>query len=218
VSPTKGTSRPTVEYEENRMKKLLSILFLSFSLGMSAQVHKGPHCGVELWAKKTLQDANAEEIGLIVPGAMDTTVEELVQFPAPTDLRTNPLRRHDPVERNRYRLHVLLKGFKLESDLDYHLVLESPNDPSVTMIGEIPIGKCSAKSIAQTVDRERVWLLKTFGIPAGRGKMLWLTPPQPIVVEGIGFFDFLHGQTGVAPNGVEIHPILAIGADGKLGR
>lgn len=26
---------------------------------------------------------------------------------------------------------------------------------------------------------------------------------------GVGFFDFLHGQTGVAPNGIELHPVLA---------
>jgi len=25
---------------------------------------------------------------------------------------------------------------------------------------------------------------------------------------GVGFFDTLHGQNGVAPNGVELHPVL----------
>ena len=25
---------------------------------------------------------------------------------------------------------------------------------------------------------------------------------------GVGFFDFNHGQTGVAPNAIELHPIL----------
>jgi hypothetical protein len=25
---------------------------------------------------------------------------------------------------------------------------------------------------------------------------------------GVAFFDYLHGQTGVAPNGIELHPIL----------
>jgi hypothetical protein len=29
-------------------------------------------------------------------------------------------------------------------------------------------------------------------------------------VTGVGFFDFLHGQTGVAPNGIELHPVLDI--------
>jgi hypothetical protein len=27
---------------------------------------------------------------------------------------------------------------------------------------------------------------------------------------GVGFFDHLHGQTGVAPNGIELHPVLSI--------
>jgi hypothetical protein len=27
-------------------------------------------------------------------------------------------------------------------------------------------------------------------------------------IRGVGFFDFLHGQTGVAPNGIELHPVL----------
>ena len=29
-------------------------------------------------------------------------------------------------------------------------------------------------------------------------------------ITGVGMFDFLHGQTGVAPNGIEVHPILDI--------
>src|SRR5207247_8711702 len=31
-----------------------------------------------------------------------------------------------------------------------------------------------------------------------------------VPVTGVGFFDFLHGQTGVAPNGIELHPLLDI--------
>ena len=32
----------------------------------------------------------------------------------------------------------------------------------------------------------------------------------PVTVRGVGFWDFLHGQTGVAPNGIEIHSVLNI--------
>src|SRR6185437_14144285 len=32
----------------------------------------------------------------------------------------------------------------------------------------------------------------------------------PVQIKGVGMFDFLHGQTGVAPNGIEIHPVLDI--------
>ena len=27
-------------------------------------------------------------------------------------------------------------------------------------------------------------------------------------ITGVGFFDVIHGQTGVAPNGIELHPAL----------
>lgn len=29
------------------------------------------------------------------------------------------------------------------------------------------------------------------------------------VITGVGFFDEIHGQTGVAPNGIELHPVLS---------
>ena len=36
----------------------------------------------------------------------------------------------------------------------------------------------------------------------------------PVAVTGVGFFDSLHGQTGVAPNGIESHPLLDISFSG----
>src|SRR5262249_6877291 len=36
------------------------------------------------------------------------------------------------------------------------------------------------------------------------------TTSTPVRVTGIGMFDFLHGQTGVAPNGIELHPVIDI--------
>ena len=43
------------------------------------------------------------------------------------------------------------------------------------------------------------------------GKMK--NPKLPVTVTGVGFFDPIHGQTGVAPNGIELHPILEITFD-----
>jgi hypothetical protein len=36
-------------------------------------------------------------------------------------------------------------------------------------------------------------------------------------VVGVAFFDFLHGQTGVARNGIELHPVLGFACLSKLG-
>ena len=43
----------------------------------------------------------------------------------------------------------------------------------------------------------------------------YLNSPQsearPLVrITGVGFFDYLHGQRGVAPNGIELHPVLGV--------
>src|SRR5262249_8539770 len=39
--------------------------------------------------------------------------------------------------------------------------------------------------------------------------------PTPAEVTGVGFFDRVHGQTGVAPdNGIELHPILVTACAG----
>jgi hypothetical protein len=32
----------------------------------------------------------------------------------------------------------------------------------------------------------------------------------PVMVTGLGFFDFAHGQRGVAPNAIELHPVIGI--------
>ncbi|MGH9419396.1 MAG: hypothetical protein ACRD3J_05435, partial [Thermoanaerobaculia bacterium] len=36
------------------------------------------------------------------------------------------------------------------------------------------------------------------------------TTSTAVTVRGVGFWDFLHGQTGVAPNGIELHSVLDI--------
>jgi hypothetical protein len=36
-------------------------------------------------------------------------------------------------------------------------------------------------------------------------------------VVGVAFFDYKHGQTGVAPNGIELHPVLGFACLSKVG-
>jgi len=47
-------------------------------------------------------------------------------------------------------------------------------------------------------------LVAAVGSPSGRYQTLTGTA----TITGVVFFDFLHGQRGVAPNGVELHPAL----------
>ena len=51
------------------------------------------------------------------------------------------------------------------------------------------------------------WFAANISIPTKAYKKI---TPIKVRISGVGFFDFLHGQTGVAPNGRELHPILNI--------
>jgi hypothetical protein len=56
------------------------------------------------------------------------------------------------------------------------------------------------------VKRVRTAFDAQFGTVTGKMKHVSV----PVTVVGVGFFDFIHGQTGVAPNGIELHPVLGM--------
>lgn len=157
-------------------------------------------CGVERWAVKTGTDADA---GLVnTTAATTTTVATMRGFTAPATLPSN--NRIQPQETTVYSIDATLIEYKLETDSDYHLVIQDGSGN--TMITEIPDPACSAGS--------------TFlgAIQSARGEFdsaftatsTFKATSVAVRVRGIGFFDFLHGQTGVAPNGIELHPVLDI--------
>jgi hypothetical protein len=91
----------------------------------------------------------------------------------------------------------------LEDDVDYHIVLADPLGN--TIVTEIPSPACDGTTspfdAAVAAVRAKFDAHLT-AIPS------FQTASIPVQMTGVGFFDFLHGQTGVAPNGIEIHPIL----------
>src|SRR6266851_4880528 len=155
-------------------------------------------CGEERWAVKTGTDRDAFLVSL---QAEDAQLSELVAFPRPAALpHTRRVGRH---ETQVYRLSgVTLVKYKRESDGDYHLVL---SDGFQTMIAEIPQFDCvgSSSPFAPGIRNARARFDSRFD-PIDRFQYARI----PVAQEGVGFFDFLHDQTGVAPNGFELHPVL----------
>jgi hypothetical protein len=41
----------------------------------------------------------------------------------------------------------------------------------------------------------------------------WLKLAGSVTITGVGFWDEKHGQTGIAPNGIELHPVLNFQGD-----
>jgi uncharacterized protein (TIGR03437 family) len=158
-------------------------------------------CGEERWAIKTGTDADSRLVNL--NSVTSTTIATLVALSAPSKLPDN--NRVQPTETTRFVFNATLTEFKLESDSDYHLVLS--DSTGKTMIAEIPSPNCvgSGSPFAMGISNARSEFNARF-TPSTSFK----TANIPVQIEGVGFFDFLHGQTGVAPNGIELHPVLDI--------
>src|SRR5262249_36007381 len=76
-----------------------------------------------------------------------------------------------------------------------------------TMIAEIPDPACvgSGSPLAASITKSRAEFDAKF-TPTGS----FQTANVPVTVTGVGFFDFQHGQTGVAPNAIELHAVLDV--------
>ena len=168
-------------------------------------------CGVERWAVKTGTDADAGKITL--GSKTSSTISYLAGLSAPGTLPAN--NRILPTETTVYQLQVTLVEYKLETDSDYHLVLSDGNGH--TMIAEIPDPTCvgSGSPLAPGITTSRNEFNAKYHPTSS-----FQTANVPVTVTGVGFFDFLHGQTGVAPNGIELHAVQDIqfggGTNGTL--
>lgn len=161
----------------------------------------GGHCGTERWAVKTLSD---QDRGLVQLRPVHTTIKSLVSLRRPASLPAT--HRERPLETTVYEVEARLLYLFTESDNDYHIVLASPQDTTVTMIAEVPDPQCAgacSSGLAARYGQVRQQLLDYLNSPQSVARPL-------VRITGVGFFDFIHGQRGVAPNGIELHPVLRV--------
>jgi len=165
---------------------------------------QSPTCGVERWSVKTGTDPDAALVDLNNP--TPTTIAFLRSFTAPADPPGPPLNaRVAPAETTLYVVNATMTLYKKEADVDYHIVIQDSSGN--TMVTEIPcpccvgVGSPFAAGIANAREEFDARLTAT---------PFFQSVSLPVQITGVGFFDFIHGQTGVAPNGIELHPILDI--------
>jgi hypothetical protein len=167
----------------------------------------GVHCGTERWAVKTLTDDDSSSVNTTPE---EQTVHQLVSQPRPRG--TLPPNNRTPLELKTFKVTAQLVGYKTETDQDFHVVIADLDHPTETMIVEIPSKDCSgacASGHTDDFDKARQVIIDLIGEFTGTG----LLRPQELTaveVTGVGFFDFCHGQTGVARNVIELHPVLNI--------
>jgi hypothetical protein len=165
-------------------------------------------CGAERWAVKTLSDSAASSINF---NAKSTTVDALRgKSVGPTHFSTP---RTPPVETTVYRVHASLVDARLEADHDIHLVIAQPGAPTHKMIVELPDPTCPGvtSSIKKTqIAKARAAFVAKCGMPAAYPAPFKHLSGSAIII-GVGFVDVVHStpQNGVAPNDIELHPVLS---------
>jgi predicted small secreted protein len=167
-----------------------------------AQRETPTQCGVERWDVKTMTDPAAQRVNLTPTSA---TVEQLTALSVPAEFSRDAERL--PSEFQTYTVQATILEFKEEADSDIHLVIVGTSGE--TMIAEIPDPACAQGSrVEAQITGARGRFVDLFGQPS---RSSWVEVNAPITVTGVLFFDVHHGQTGVAPNAVELHPVVAIG-------
>jgi hypothetical protein len=166
----------------------------------------GYYCGTERLPVKTLSDEDRNRVNL---KPVPATVAALDALPRPALLPDN--RRAAPVELTTYTVRAVLLEIRDEADHDLHLVIADPGDQHKTMIAEIVDPGCSGAIASRDVAdlrRVRENFDRTYNPPPGQ--KYWPKPGDVMEITGVGFFDFEHGQSGVAPNAIELHPVLDV--------
>jgi len=191
---------------------VLSVLTLS-TLGILSQPTAGARqqfsstimCGKWRWPVKTLSDKRERRVNF---SPRNRTVGVLRGLQAPSALGSTTPRILHSAEVRTYRVHVAIIGAARMDDHDIHLVIAPRAHHKRTMITEFPDTACngavsSPKKAAMKAARAALVdtcppIGSTFKKLAGKATLI-----------GVGFFDDVHGQPGVAPNGIELHPVLS---------
>ena len=177
--------------------------------------------GKERWKIKTGTDPDAKLVN--VNHHVPTTVEELVAMPRPHDM-TPPTHSFSGYDESRVRgvettvwtITAEIIAHKEEDDGDFHLVVQGDGTRDVsgqTMIVEAPFADPKGQFVApnslflKNIRRVRTAVQKKLNPQHGLIKKARVRAR----ITGIGFFDRVHGQVGVAhTNGIELHPVLNI--------
>lgn len=183
------------------MLQIRRLWLLSAVLLLAAPTQLLAQCGVERWSVKTGTDPDAGKVNL--NSSSNTTIASMRAIPAPSPIPSN--NRVAPTETTVWVINATLTEFKLENDSDYHLVISDASGN--TMITEIPSPTCvgSTSPFLSAIQNARAKFDAQFTATTS-----FQTVNAPVQIIGVGMFDFLHGQTGVAPNGIELHPVLDI--------
>jgi hypothetical protein len=164
-------------------------------------------CWVWRWPVKTLSDRDRKRVHF---SPRDVTVKRFRGLAPPSNLGTSTPST-GKVEFHTWEIKAKPVQAKLEDGGDIHLVISAPKHPHKTMIVEFPKRSCVASPFKRVkIAAARRKFLRNCG-SVSTSSWAYLKGSVDIVGVGVGFWGAVHGQTGVAPNGIELHPALNFG-------
>ena len=177
--------------------------------------------GEERWGIKTLSDLRADRVHFDTPKRH--TIHYLLSKRDPHVVAAT-LRDADGshVEVTVYHLvGVQLVDARIEEDGDIHLVVRSKY-PGDQMIVEFPNVACNGARVSRhkpAMEQARSDFATLCGLGAWATRRRRASPKKlagTASIVGVGFFDLEHPtpQSGVAPNNIELHPVLQFSSEG----
>jgi hypothetical protein len=204
-----------------RLSPIVAAVTLAILIFPTAALLK---CGTERGDVKNVLDGDGRLLlsGRGLKRAKRITIKKMYDwdnpFPNPKGIPHSWYsKRYLPYEANIYVLEdVTLVEYVKENDEDYHLVLR--DGEGNTMIAEIPNPRCVAgapDAVRKKVQIARDDFDRQFGGMARPVLKTFKEANVRVRIAGVAMFDKIHGgdsgeQRGVAPNGIELHPVLGI--------
>jgi hypothetical protein len=197
---TAGRAQPNAQVSAAEQADPMAMYLRDDAVGRNMAHLAVTTCGTERWPVKTLTDDDRGDVDL---RARDVSVRYLRNRSTPTEKPQTA--RASAVERTTYRLHARLREYVEEADGDYHLVLSDKSGR--TIVVEIPDRTCVGR-----ISPVKAGIVKARSRFDGHfdATTSFKTANRRVVIKGVGFFDYLHGQTGMAPNGLELHPVTGL--------
>jgi hypothetical protein len=156
------------------------------------------------WDVKTLKDPAAADVD---PTPLWTYVRTLRRVPAPNTEPDGDRPRIRPWELRTFIVPVRMLRARSKGDGDIHLVVADLEEERSTMVVELPSAPVGRRG--HSIRCTRKLFECRFGVPPFSPRWLELEGHRATVY-GVGFFDKPHAAFG-APNGMEVHPVIALG-------
>lgn len=185
-----------------KKEAFLALIFMivGYHLTINAQ-----DCGEKRWDVKTLSDFDTSSVDF--SNIIHSSVHQQILLKRPKGENSFRMLSEDTV----YSINCYIIAYKKQQDdKDIHLVIEDTKT-NETMVAEVMSADC--RSVRKTSRYQQIKKLNEWFIEnIGTATTSFYYPKSPILVTitGVGFFDAMHGQKGMALNGREIHPVLSM--------